>query len=337
MSMKISSETLNDFKNNLSKIEKFNAKDLIRRDELGAELNFANAEEEFETAINLFKGLLDIDIMRVPESKIQALNNYMQTFIDYINEIKNFSATQGPNEHQRLINNITAQYDAWFRTISPIVAYCTKAGTDHYALQRHAQECYVALRELQNEATTNMKEKDTEAQNLLTSMKSAANKVGVAQHSTNFENAAEDFSSQKRFWMRWIFGTGITIIAYSFAFFLCYPVTLEEPYFYHFLQLALPRFTGLIVLFSWLIICSKNYRAQAHNYIINKNKQNALSTFETFVNATNNEEIRNAVLLQTTKAIFSNSPSGYLKENISENDPTQIIEIVKDMSKVMGN
>ena len=77
---------------------------------------------------------------------------------------------------------------------------------------------------------------------------------------------------------------------------------------------------------------------QKRNKIIlnrNKNKQNALSTFETFVKATSNEEIRNAVLLQTTKAIFSNPQSGYLKEDGSNDEPTQIIEIVKDMSKVI--
>ena len=90
-----------------------------------------------------------------------------------------------------------------------------------------------------------------------------------------------------------------------------------------------------IAILNYLITCGKNYRAQAHNYIINKNKQNALSTFETFVKATNNEEIRNAVLLQTTKAIFSNPKSGYLKEDGSDDEPTQIIEIVKDMSKVI--
>lgn len=79
---------------------------------------------------------------------------------------------------------------------------------------------------------------------------------------------------------------------------------------------------------------SRNYRAQAHNYIINKNKQNALSTFETFVNASSNEEIRNAVLLQTTKAIFSNPKSGYLKEDGSSDDSAHIIEIIKDVSKL---
>ena len=67
MPIKLSDEVRTQFDTNLSTIKKFNAKDLIRRDELGSELNFADAETDFETAINLFKGLADIDIMRVPE------------------------------------------------------------------------------------------------------------------------------------------------------------------------------------------------------------------------------------------------------------------------------
>ena len=55
MPIKLSDEVRTQFDTNLSTIKKFNAKDLIRRDELGSELNFADAETDFETAINLFE------------------------------------------------------------------------------------------------------------------------------------------------------------------------------------------------------------------------------------------------------------------------------------------
>ena len=89
-----------------------------------------------------------------------------------------------------------------------------------------------------------------------------------------------------------------------------------------------------LVLFYLLTIATGNYRAQSHNYIVNKNKQNALSTFETFVKATDNEEIKNAVLLQTTKAIFNNTQSGYLKNECIGEESSQIIEVFKDFSKM---
>lgn len=140
MPINLSTETLATYKNLLSTIKDFNAKDLIRRDELGTEMNFADAEDDFDSAIGLFKGLLDIDITRVPPSKIDDLNRDMENFIGYIQSIKTFSSTQGVNERESLINNIINNYDRWFNDISPIIAYCIKADTDYDALKRQAQQ-----------------------------------------------------------------------------------------------------------------------------------------------------------------------------------------------------
>ena len=49
---------------NLERIEKLDAKSLIRKEELGLELNFSSAEDDFERTINLFKGLINVDISR---------------------------------------------------------------------------------------------------------------------------------------------------------------------------------------------------------------------------------------------------------------------------------
>ena len=96
------------------------------------------------------------------------------------------------------------------------------------------------------------------------------------------------------------------------------------------------RGSVLLVLFMALVWCSKNYAAVRHNYIINKQRQNALSTFETFVKAAGDEDIqtKNAVLLQATQCIFSAQPTGFSNKN-SDGDPsTKIIEIAKDFSKI---
>lgn len=335
MPLQASEQTIKVFHDNISNIMTLHAKDLIRREDLGSELNFGDAEDDFEIAINLFKGLNDIDIMRVPESKIVELNNIMSNFLSYIKQIKAFSTISGPNNRQDLINNIINNYSTWFNIISPVVAYCTKAGTDYDALRRQAQEALNNFKDLQEQAKSNRDEAQKNIDEVLESVRVAANSVGVTQHTINFSEAAKEFNEQKTFWMKWIIRIGLLIIVYSFLVFWCSPITLAEPYIYHFLQSALPRFTGLIVLFYGLVICTRNYQAQAHNYIINKNKQNALSTFETFVNAASNDEIKNAVLMQTTKAIFSNPASGYLKNETSDDASSQIIEIVKDMSKVI--
>lgn len=194
MPIKLSDEVRTQFDTNLSTIKKFNAKDLIRRDELGSELNFADAETDFETAINLFKGLADIDIMRVPESIIRDLNNEMDTFINSIEQIKSFSSMQGPSVRQSLIDSITNNYNnSWFKTISPIVAYCTKAGTDYEALQRQAKEALDNFKQEQEQARKEREAAQENIREITEAVQKAANSVGVTNHTVNFQEAANMF------------------------------------------------------------------------------------------------------------------------------------------------
>ena len=327
-------EYLNKYNQYLEDIKLLNAKDLIRRDELGIELNFSEAEDLFERTINLFKGLINVDISSLPDQRINQLNGEMAKFMTCINEIRSFKASQGKGERDNRINRIKSGYENWFNIISPVIAYCTKAGTDYDALQRKAREALVSFEALQEQAKIDREQAKIEIEETKRAVQKAAAEVGVTQHTTNFKEAADYFDKNSDFWMKVIIGMSVVSIAYIFGVFVLVPVQVQEPYFYSFLQGAMPRFTGLLVLFYLLTIATGNYRAQSHNYIVNKNKQNALSTFETFVKATDNEEIKNAVLLQTTKAIFNNTQSGYLKNECIGEESSQIIEVFKDFSKM---
>lgn len=328
------SEYVNTFQENIKQILELNAKDLIRREQLGEELSFADAESDFEQAINLFKSLSEIDISLLPNERLNSLNVSMTAFLNSINSIKTFSAKQGPIERTNRINSIKNQYNSWFNTVSPVIAFCTKSGTDFEALQRKAREAYKNLNNILEEASKEREQGKADIEETLEAVKKAAAEVGVTQHTTNFKDTSDAFAEGKTLWARIVIGLLVFIIVYSFLAFWYCPIAMTEPYFYVFLQASLPRFTGLIALFYALFVSTNNYKAQAHNYIVNKNKQNALSTFETFVKASNNEEIKNAVLLQTTKAIFSNAQSGYLKNENTGDEGSQIIEIVKDVSKI---
>jgi len=239
MPIQVSLEALKSFNTLLESISKLQAKDLIRRDDLGVDLNFASAENDFETTINLFKGLEDIDITRVPESQLKRITEAMNQFIGLINQIKSFSAVQGPQTRQSLIDNIINNYPNWFSIISPVVAYCVKSGTDYDALQRKAREALDEFYNLQKQAEVDRDNAQKTIEETLNAVKKAAAEVGVTQHTTNFKEAADDFAIQKTYWMKAIGWTLAGIIIYSFTAFWFCPIELKEPYLYVFLQSAL--------------------------------------------------------------------------------------------------
>jgi hypothetical protein len=79
--------------------------------------------------------------------------------------------------------------------------------------------------------------------------------------------------------------------------------------------------------------CARNYRPNRHNYVMNKHRANALSTFESFVRAAQQDvSIKNAVLLQATSAIFAGHGSGYVGQEGEPDSPNKIIEITRSFS-----
>jgi hypothetical protein len=78
----------------------------------------------------------------------------------------------------------------------------------------------------------------------------------------------------------------------------------------------------------------KSYRAQKHNEVLNRHRQNALRTFETFSTSTDDAQTKNAVLLEVTHAIFGNQNTGYNSNESSDSDnPNKIIEIFKSVNQ----
>jgi hypothetical protein len=65
------------------------------------------------------------------------------------------------------------------------------------------------------------------------------------------------------------------------------------------------------LLLSGMLWVGRIYRAARHNYVVNKHRQNALRTFETFVKSAD-PQIKSAVLLQTTGCIFTAQNTGYV-------------------------
>ena len=88
---------------------------------------------------------------------------------------------------------------------------------------------------------------------------------------------------------------------------------------------------GFVTMFYFITFwCGKNYKVHSHLAVINQHRHDALSTFETFIKSAGNQDIKDAVLLETTRCIFSPSISGYLSK---EPDPSPVIELINGVAR----
>jgi hypothetical protein len=81
-----------------------------------------------------------------------------------------------------------------------------------------------------------------------------------------------------------------------------------------------------------MIWSAKNFTASVHNFVVNRHRRNALASFQTFVEGASKPEIKDAVLIQATHAIFMPQDSGYAKGEIP-NPTSQIVEVFRGLGK----
>ena len=102
-------------------------------------------------------------------------------------------------------------------------------------------------------------------------------------------------------------------------------------------QVTTTRLVIVGLLFTATVWCGRLYKATKHQQSVNKHRANALKTFRAFVEAASDSNMRDAVLMETTRSIFAITPSGYINESVKASDSgTRVVEIVKSVASTVG-
>jgi hypothetical protein len=97
-------------------------------------------------------------------------------------------------------------------------------------------------------------------------------------------------------------------------------------------QLGIAKLFIFSVMYFATLWSAKMFKSHWHNYVVNKHRQNALSTFETFVKAASDDQTKNAVLVQATQSIFSQVHSGFVPAEPDSGSTPQVLEIVRSVT-----
>jgi hypothetical protein len=157
---------------------------------------------------------------------------------------------------------------------------------------------------------------------------SVAQKEAALKYSGIFKMEADKYRTASHWWLAFTI-TLLTLATVS-AFYLLnsFPLMKDNNVI---VQFTISKVLITIVLFYAINMCLKNFRAQRHNQVVNEHRHNALETFDLFQKSTNDDQTKNAVLLEVTRTIFGNQHTGYTTSNDSDSDtvPSKIIEIIK--------
>lgn len=303
--------------------------EIIREGFLGKELNFSEIRNPINDIINYIKKISVVDLTVIPFSNLTSLRDVLDTLHDLFKQIKNFKATtdNATNQRNYFIQNINNNLDQLIQYSIPVL-FVGNLFTDDTANEKEKLNTILQDFDSHRQQVEN---KSNEINAILESAKSAVGKVGVNVHATLFEKESIFHKNEANKWLKNVGVVIILIIIGGLAALKMMP-SFDNAAFI--IQYSVTKIVVIATMFYALSICMKNYRAHKHNEIVNKHRQNALSTFETFVNSSAEQQTKDAVLLQATMSIFSNQQTGYSSSDNDGDMPSKVIEIIKSAAPV---
>lgn len=299
--------------------------------------------EEASSSLDKIKTIFD-DILNYPDFEklstqfTNSTQNQLQSFIQFSNQIIN--SFQNTAERQTWIDNIKNKEYEVFNNLSSIYNY----------IQIFDPSKDKKLKELvknSEERIKKLNEDLTKTERLLEGAQKKVIENEISDYGNFFGEEAEKNkkASNRNFWFMI---ASVTLTAICSIIFLqnIKFISSEELGFWDNLLRTI-NMQSILIKFVILSLCgylishfSKVHSVEKHLYNLNIQRQNALESHKQILDSViateseNEKEIRNAILLELTRAIFKNKETGYLKNTGSSSSPTSsIVEITKSISK----
>ncbi len=317
-------ESLSSLKGSLDELDKIKVKDLVRTEDLGTKLGFQEGAKLFEQISELFNKLSNVNFDLITSSCAVEFDGYARSALDLFNEISNFNAEQGNPLEQRnnIINRIDGAYNEWFKKIAPIIAFCNSEGTTQQADKDVAE-----IKKLKKRA----EESEAALSNILGKTRDKIAGEGVAQHILHFQKEVDRHQKAKKIWL-WVTGSFGAVLVAFLIWNVRHSMGWNEAIITSKLvQISLSKVLMFSVLSFFFVLSARIYRVESHNLVVNQHRQNALGTFEEFIDASLDKATKSAVLLQTAQCIFSHQNTGFTQgeqDNVASSQ--RVLEIIRN-------
>lgn len=345
------SKALHTLRDNLEAIVQHDADVLDKGRHLGS-ITFDAGKQDFQDTIELAKEFAGLPLELLFTDELQALVAPTSEAAAGLQQIRQFTLAEGADPAGRrnaLLKTAKRNYVTLCKRLRPHQAFLElKRANVQYIITESArllQEIRTAFGSAEAYTTEMKKEIDS----IVQTAREAVAKIGVGQFATNFEEMAETHKKSAGHWLWATAGFAVATVAVVVLLLFWLPVSAEATTTTAPAASAVHRLVAdvmsdanaiqrivtklvIISLFYFAVVWSaRNYRAHRHLHVVNKHRQNALMTFETFVKGAEGDETKNAVLLEATHCIFSPTVTGYLGKE-EEHPSSRIIEILKTTS-----
>lgn len=307
---------------------------LIGIERLGKDGAFQNLCDGYEIARQYFLYMHNTDFTKIPVSILKEIKGSISFFPKFVTELQNTDINLLTNANFR--NDLLSRFDNNFHTLIRntihILSYANQISDNRVDIKSQINELISEA----NSEVDKIAKQSKNATKYLADMQEAAGKIAVSNYAKFFgDEAAINLDSSNK-WLRGILVSSVLTIAFVILSFFFFPIP-DDATIAKIVHYTSTKLIVLSILYFLIVWCAKNFNSQRHNYIINRHRENALTTFKAFVDAAEEDiNVKNAVLLQATWSIFSVQNTGYSKDGSETESPNKLIEICTNLGQSVG-
>jgi hypothetical protein len=332
----------------------------LKRDDLGAALNFSSVYDRITLLKSeyILLNKLNINTGDYLERKIEEC---ISSFLLVCSDIKSFnykseseSLASASGRRSELIIDLEKVEEKYLKYIKP---YLTEGQVKNNLFQEEiklklnnlenkiistSQESNDSFKQKINEINGHldrMKHLEGDAQNLILKVKNELGNKATGKY-------LEVFSRQANI-NKWLAVASLFLFIISIFFFFA----LSDTFFKEFVEnfrsqdfrsayIISFTFFKLILLSAYFLFVKeslKSFNVNMHLYNLNKHRENALETFNSFIETPGSEKTRDYVIEEIVGTIYSQGKTGYLSEDKKSIDTNQLLEIIKSVANIKNS
>lgn len=328
----------------ISQIDAISIDDVVGEARLGPALSFREARPVLESIKEFVEQLRFLDGTGMPTRSLGKASAAFQELLNTVQQIKNFEVRNyggGQDVRVSFTQQLRNGYDNLAESALPVLLYSNLRSSGIRNAQANTYALLAEIERQRNEVVGFV----SEARDLLAGQKKFSAEIAIAGYGTLFAKEAREHQTAAN---KWLIVTGIlagiTAIGAAINYGLSVKLlnqfaAISGPQIPKIpasitLQFTIAKVILFTVALSAAYWSARVYRAHRHNSIVNKHRANALTSFQEFVIAATDPEIKNAVLLQTTACIYAPQPTGFSSGTDTDGEsPLKILEIVRNFQK----
>ncbi|MBK7815019.1 MAG: hypothetical protein IPJ52_12335 [Rhodocyclaceae bacterium] len=298
----------------LERVQLFDTATLGREDDLGRQMNFAEAVNSAEAIIAVYKRIPMSALQDFTDGQLNTIQTQANADYNVFKQILEFNAASNDAVGTRtnILNNIKARRDQLFDQLWQYVAYGVARITDTSLLETQARATIQGIHDQAAKLTDQLAKAKLDADNALAAIRAVASEQGVSQQAIYFKDEAQSQETLADKWLTYTYRFAAALGVFAILSLFLHKIEWIRPSSNaEMFQLVTSKVLIFTVLGYMLIMAARNYSTHKHNAVVNRHRQNALLTYRALVTAADNTSTQDIVLAHAASCIFSPQDTGF--------------------------